>query len=46
MAPAGTRYNATFHRPFALRRLSTFRPPGARIRLRNPWVRLRRRTFG
>jgi len=33
-------------RPFARRRLSTFRPPLVFIRSRKPWVFFRRRTFG
>jgi hypothetical protein len=33
-------------RPFARRRLSTFRPPCVFIRERNPCVFFRRRTFG
>src|SRR6266705_2905419 len=33
-------------RPFARRRLSTFRPPFVFIRLRKPWVFFRRRTLG
>jgi hypothetical protein len=33
-------------RPFARRRLRTFRPPLVFIRSRKPWVFFRRRTFG
>lgn len=33
-------------RPLWRRRLMTLRPPGVRIRLRNPWVFSRFRTFG
>jgi hypothetical protein len=33
-------------RPFARRRLRTFRPPFVFIRSRKPWVFFRRRTFG
>ena len=37
---------ASRFRPLARRRFNTSRPPWVAIRVRNPWVRLRRRTFG
>ena len=33
-------------RPLALRLFNTLRPPGVSIRMRNPWVRLRRTLLG
>jgi len=39
-------YTAMRLRPFARRRLRTFRPPGVVIRARNPCVRFRFRRFG
>src|SRR5205085_2116911 len=35
-------YNPRRRRPLARRRLSTLRPPGVRLRTRNPWRRARR----
>ncbi len=38
-------YADNLHLPFALRALITARPPGVRIRRRNPCLRFRRRLF-
>lgn len=45
-ARLGGTVTVSLFRPLALRLFSTLRPPGVAIRVRKPWVRLRRTLLG